>query len=72
MQQWFSSIRWNSLLIAFVALLPLVAAILMKIPQRYSIPFIIVELLVIGSYAMWRHASSHATGDEWWQKDTTE
>jgi hypothetical protein len=72
MRRWFSSARWGLILLGAAAPVTLLIATLMKVSQRYSIPLIMIELLIFGSQLMWQHAKENATGEEWWQKDSSE
>ena len=64
--------RWW-LLILVGGLIPLIIIIgsQFNIPQRFILPVIVVGALVFGAMALWIRANANATGDEWWQDDSS-
>lgn len=61
------------LLILIGGLIPLVLMLdsQFDIPQRFTIPVVVIAGLIFGAMALWMRANVHATGDEWWQDDSS-
>jgi undecaprenyl pyrophosphate phosphatase UppP len=65
-QQW-----WLLVLVGAIIPLTLLLGNEFDLAQRIVVPVIIVTALVFGSMAIWMRANANATGDEWWQDDSS-
>ena len=64
--------RWW-LLISVGSIIPLTLILgnQFDLPQKFTIVIVVVAVLVFGSMALWMRANANATGDEWWQDDSS-
>ena len=62
---------WLLVLVGAIIPLTLLLAHEFDLAQRFTVPIIVVTALVFGSMAMWMYANANATGDEWWQDDSS-
>ena len=64
--------RWW-LLISVWSIIPLTLILgnQFDLPKKFTIVIVVVAVLVFGSMALWMRANANATGDEWWQDDSS-
>jgi ABC-type dipeptide/oligopeptide/nickel transport system permease component len=64
--------RWW-LPISFIGIISLIFVLgsQFDLPQRLTLPLIVVTLLAFGTMAVWMRANTNATGEEWWQDDSS-
>ena len=62
---------WLLILVSNLIPLILIFGAQFNIPQRFTLPLIVVDVLLFGAMALWMRANAKATGDEWWQDDSS-
>jgi hypothetical protein len=64
--------RWW-MVVSFIGViaLTLVLGTVFNIPQRFTLPIIMIVVLVGGTMTVWMRANTNATGEEWWQDDSS-
>lgn len=63
--------RWILAFVAIIVPLTLIMGAEFHISERFVIPAFIIAMMMFGTMMMWRRANSNATGQEWWQDDTS-
>jgi hypothetical protein len=62
---------WLLFLVGGVIPLTLILGSQFDIPQRFTIPILVIAALAFGAMWIWMHANANATGDEWWQDNSS-
>lgn len=62
---------WLLVMVGAIIPLTIIVGDVFNIPQRIMLPIIVVIALVFGSMAIWMRANANATGDEWWQDNSS-
>ena len=62
---------WLLVLIGSLIPLTLILGNEFHVVQQIIIPIVVVSALMFGAMAIWMRANANATGDEWWQDDTS-
>ena len=62
---------WLLILVGGIIPLILILSNEFNIPQRFTLPIVVVGALAFGAMALWMRANANATGDEWWQDDSS-
>ena len=62
---------WLLVLLGGIIPLTLILGNQFNIPQRFIIPIVVVVALVFGAWALWMRANTNASGNEWWQDDSS-
>lgn len=62
---------WLLVVVGGIILLTIILGNEFDIPQRITIPIVVVGALVFGAMAIWMRANANATGEEWWQDDSS-
>lgn len=62
---------WTQVLIGGLFLLSLLLGSQFHVPLRFLIPVLFGLALTFIYLLVWTRANAHATGDEWWQDDSS-
>ncbi|MCB9437658.1 MAG: hypothetical protein H6673_11840 [Anaerolineales bacterium] len=62
---------WSLVVIGSIIPITLVLGHVFNLSHRFTIPIIVLALLLAGAMALWIHANVGATGDEWWQDESS-
>lgn len=63
--------RWILVFAGILIPLSLIMGIEFHVSERLIIPVFVIAALMFGAMAIWRRANLNATGQEWWQDDTS-
>jgi hypothetical protein len=63
--------RWIVVFVGILIPLTLIVGAEFNVSQRIIIPAFVFATLMFGAMALWRRANMNATGQEWWQDDTS-
>jgi len=62
---------WWLILIGAIVPLTLILGPQFALPEKVTSLIVLVATLGFGAMALWEHATAHATGEEWWQDDSS-
>lgn len=62
---------WLLILIGSIIPITLILGQQFGIPHRFTVPLIVVVMLILATTALWAHAKAKATGEEWWQDESS-
>lgn len=62
---------WLLVIVGAIIPLTMILGSQFGVPQRITLPILVVTALVFGSMAIWMRANANATGDEWWQDNSS-
>lgn len=62
---------WRLILVGSVIPLTIILGNRFQLSQQVIILIVLVAALVFGAMAMWMRANADATGEEWWQDDSS-
>lgn len=62
---------WRLILVGSIPIVVIVLGDSFDFPSRFTIPVVVVAALIFSSMALWMHANTNATGDEWWQDNSS-
>lgn len=62
---------WSLILISSIIPTILILGYQFSVPHRFTVPLIVIVSLILGTLALWANAKAEATGEEWWQDDSS-
>lgn len=62
---------WWLILVGTVGPLTLILGPRFGLPEKDTILIVLIAVLSFGAMALWQHATVHATGEEWWQDESS-